>query len=768
MPQDSSPSEPSPGDKQVQKRTRILLSCAPCRNSKLKCDRQQPCSQCEKKGRMDQCVYAPRPVKKKPPAKNMTSRLKRLESLVREMMENEGDAKPPGRSSEGSAVPSLQGHVVKGEHGTTYVGATHCMAMLEDIEDLKTYFDDTGAHEEGILSTDDLDAPEMLLCPTIPPTNRDELIAQLPDRHVADRLIKRYFASMSPSQHIIHRPTFTKMYARFWQDSNDVTLHWLAQLFMMLALGIFFNSFAAPHELSADSPVPILDRIKHYRSCAGWALIWGKYTQPTSTTLPAFLLYVESHFMFNRAAQMNCYVLSGVCIRLLLKMGLHRDPSKLANISPYEGEMRRRLWNMAVQIELIVSFHMGLPSMLQGIESDTRPPSNLQDEDFDEDSTSLPPARPATEYTHVTYTINKTKIIRVFGQIANQAHSLSPPEYTDVLRLDAVLQDTWGALPGFMRIRPLDECVGDTPVLLTQRFGLAALYNKCRCVLHRRYLAEPVPDKDHNYSRQQGIDAALSLLQNQYLIWRHSKPGNVLSSTSWFLSSLAVHDYLLAAMIVYLLIKNENYPDGEGFDFDGKKPSKEELKGMLKRSYMIWTEVSENVAELRKTADALAAMLSKLGDPVDKEVRIPTRGSEYPSSGSVGWSSSAEKSTSTGEPDLLSSIWIEGANSSSGPTSFPMAQPTMNASPAMDFPLPATSEAILGSNLGFDPSWMGPADNMDWRFLDVSLAHSHTAGTNSASGASWVEKLPLDELDMLDPGLWGRPSGEAHRHFPSR
>ncbi|KAG8416873.1 rRNA-processing protein fcf1, variant 2 [Metarhizium acridum] len=525
---------------------------------------------------------------------------------------------------------------------------------------------------------------------------------------------------------------------------------------MMLALGIFFDNFAAPHELSADSPVPVLDRIKHYRSCAGWALIWGKYTQPTSTTLPAFLLYVESHFMFSRAAQMNCYVLSGVCIRLLLKMGLHRDPSKLANISPYEGEMRRRIWNMAVQIELIVSFHMGLPSMLQGIEADTRTPSNLQDEDFDQDSTSLPPARPATDHTHMTYPINKTKILRVFGQIARQAHSLSPPEYTDVLRLDAALQDTWGALPGFMRVRPLDECVGDAPVLLIQRFGLAALYNKCRCVLHRRYLAEPVPDKDHNYSRQQGIDAALSLLENQYLIWRHSKPGNVLSSTSWFLSSLAVHDYLLAAMIVYLLIKNESYPDGEGFDFDGKKPGKEELKGMLKRSFMIWTEVSDNVAELKKTSDTLAVMLSKLGDAVDKEVTIPTRGSEYPSSGSVGWSSLAEKSTCI------------GANSSSGLTPFSMAQPTTNVTPAMDFPLPSTSETILGSNLGFDPSWMEPADNMDWRFLDVSLAHSHTAGTNSGSGASWVEKLPLDGLDMLDPGVWGLPSGEAHGDFPSR
>lgn len=318
---------------------------------------------------------------------------------------------------------------------------------------------------------------------------------------------------------------------------------------------------------------------------------------------------------------------------------------------------------MAVQIELLVSFHMGLPSMLQGIETDTKTPSNLQDEDFDEDSTVLPPERPSTDHTQMTYPINKTKILKVFAQIARQAHSLSPPEYNDVLKLDAILQDTWGALPGFMRVRPLDECVGDAPVLLIQRFGLAAIYNKCRCVLHRRYLAEPIPNKDHNYSRQQGIDAALSLLESQRVIWKASKPGNVLSSMSWFLSSLAVHDYLLAAMIVYLLIQNENYPDGEGFEFEGKKPSKEQLKMMLKTSHVIWTEVSDNVVELRKTADTLAAMLNKMGVPVDGN--IPTEEMnyipvEYTSSGSR-WSSSAARSASgTGESDLLSSLGLEG------------------------------------------------------------------------------------------------------------
>ena len=92
----------------------------------------------------------------------------------------------------------------------------------------------------------------------------------------------------------------TLQYARFWHHPEEVTLHWLAQLFMMLALGVHFNKFQAPHEVEADSPMPTTDRIKHYRSCAGWALAAGKYTQPHPSTLPAFMLYVEANFLLNR------------------------------------------------------------------------------------------------------------------------------------------------------------------------------------------------------------------------------------------------------------------------------------------------------------------------------------------------------------------------------------------------------------------------------------------------------------------------------------
>ncbi|KAF4974301.1 hypothetical protein FZEAL_8783 [Fusarium zealandicum] len=769
---DSSPNdlEQSSASDARQKRTRILLSCAPCRASKLKCDREQPCSQCSKKGRDAQCTYAPKPAKKRP-AKGMSARLKRLEGMVREMMDAEegspaaaaGDVEESGAT----AGPEVHGHVVRGENGTTYVGATHCMAMLEDIEDLKTYFDEPEDPDEDPILSDDIDSAELLLFTRAGPKDRNDLLSHLPERTVADRLLSRYFASLSPSQHIIHRPTFTRAYAKFWQDPNETSLHWIAQLFIMLGLGVFFNNFINSSEVEGDSPVPARDRIKHYKSCAGWALVWGKYTQPTSATLPAFLLYVESHFLFNRAAQMNCYVLSGVLIRLMLKMGLHRDPSKLADISPFEGEMRRRMWNMAIQVELLVSFHMGLPSMLQGIETDTAVPRNLHDEDFDEDSAELPLDRPPTEYTTMTYPIHKTKILRVFGQIARQAHALSPPSYDEVIGLDNLLQETWRGVPSFMTVRPLDECIGDPPILLINRFGLAALYNKCRCVLHRRYLAEAIPRREHDYSRKQCLEGAISLLKYQYVIWDACKPGHALSQKAWFVSSLSVHDFLLAAMVLYLVIKNDNYSeDGGDYDWMAQTtptPSKAELTGLIKQSYFIWSEVARNVTEVRKTADTLASMLAKLGSPVNGSPSVPE---SAPPTFTVGNGSSSlgaqSIDTSTlgsigDDAGLLSSLGLgTSTGSTSGQTPLSLGL-TADAAASMTFP------GIGTDGLDFDPSWMETAaSSMDWRYLDISLAHSHDAGRNEDTGQTWIERHPgLEHLDMLEPESWvPNPSSE--------
>lgn len=420
---------------------------------------------------------------------------------------------------------------------------------------------------------------------------------------------------------------------------------------MIMSLGVFYSTFLAPHELTSDSPLPPMDRFKLFRAAAAWCLVWGKYTQPSIGTIPPFILYVEAEFIISRAAQMNCYLLSSVCLRLLLKMGLHREPSKLTNISAFEGEMRRRMWNMAVQMDLLVSFHMGLPSMLNGIDSDVDLPRNLVDEDFDEHTPELPPPRPLTDYTEMTYPITKSSLMRVFGQVARQAHLLAPPPYAEVIRLDGLLNDTWRAVPQFMMVKPLEQCVTTPAMQVIQRFGLASLYNKSRCVLHRRFLLEPVPKREHDYSRWQCLEGAMTLLEFQNTIWHACRPGNMLAQNGWFVSSLAVHDFLLAAIILYLAVGHEQFwQEGgeflpEWMDRMSPSPTKEHLLHLLQRSYSVWVSIAADVPEIKKTADVLETMLGKLGSPP----------SSLPKEDGVRQPASVQRSEGTGTSGTLSS-----------------------------------------------------------------------------------------------------------------
>lgn len=331
---------------------------------------------------------------------------------------------------------------------------------------------------------------------------------------------------------------------------------------------------------------------------------------------------------------MNCYLLSSVCIRIMLKMGLHRDPAKLAAIpgtggnaiSTFDGEMRRRIWNLAIQIDLMVSFHMGLPSMIPGIECDTTAPRNLLDEDFDEHCTDLPPGRPATDYTHMTYPVNKSMICRVFGEVAQQAHALTPPAYTDVMRLDSLLEEKWALVPGFMKVRPIDECIADPPWQTVQRFGLASLYQKSRCVLHRRYLVETAPQDDrHAHSRRTCLLAAIALLEYQNSINTATNPGGML-----FVTTLAMHDFLLAAMIVYLVIQNDQYSEvGGSYDWtkqDTPLPSKKELMDVLRRSHRIWSEIAADLPDVKKAPEVLEIMFKK----IDKQRKAKSKDTLMP------------------------------------------------------------------------------------------------------------------------------------------
>jgi hypothetical protein len=148
-------------DKQSsQKRNRTQLSCTNCRHSKLKCDRNHPCSQCTKRGRASLCAFPVAAARRKP-AVSMRNRLKHLESLVKDVMTSQNPVQPAplentphGTGTEGLREPQvpedlmnsrvsnspdnersspISGQVLLGTNESTYVGATHWAAILDDV-----------------------------------------------------------------------------------------------------------------------------------------------------------------------------------------------------------------------------------------------------------------------------------------------------------------------------------------------------------------------------------------------------------------------------------------------------------------------------------------------------------------------------------------------------------------------------------------------------------------------------------------------------------
>ncbi|KAK7996339.1 hypothetical protein PG991_015806 [Apiospora marii] len=709
------------------KRTRVLLSCGSCRASKLKCDRLSPCGQCAKKGRSESCAYAPRPQKARP-VKGMAARLKRLEGMVRGMIDVPGGSNVGGEGGGGGAalpaqVPSEGKNpggqvVVQSERSTNYVGGTHFMAILEDIDELKNYFDvsDGGGETQDPFEIDG--GPELVVFSKNVPRTRDEFLALLPEKSIIDRLMLRYFNSNSPSQRrnvsedVIHRPTFSNEYAGFWRDPSRPSLHWIAMLFMVVALGLFFSIYQAPHELEGESDISPEERFKLYRGAAGWALVAGKYNQPGPSTIQAFILYTEGDFLFDRHSQMNCYLLL-----------LHLDPAHAQDgIAPGPEQ--------------------GLPCMIHGIDSDTALPRNLHDEDFDSKRTILPPARPESDYTALTYPINKARISRVFGLVAKQAHALKTPTFAEVTRVDGLLEEAWSEVPNFMKVKPISQCVTDPVMQVVQRFGLALLYQKSRLVLHRRYLTEVAPSKEQSYSRRTCLEAALALVDYQRSIFEAAKPGAMLHQNGWFVSSLALNDYLLADVIVALVIQSPHYAEAGGnFDWishGAPAPSKTVLLDRLRLSLIIWKEMATQVPDCKRAVRVVETILMK----TESMRGVPANAVSLDST------PAGSSDATTGSMEGLS---IDGAATNTASSSIG----SVDIYDAALYPGHQTDLADYDVAQD-DLSWIQQMDvsgsNYDWSQLETlmnqDIAEDQFVG-NASSSQPWIDQNPLDDLDFL-------------------
>ncbi|KAK2589919.1 hypothetical protein QQS21_012399 [Conoideocrella luteorostrata] len=230
-----------------------------------------------------------------------------------------------------------------------------------------------------------------------------ELESLLPTREEADALVSVYLDQFEQIHRIVHIPTFRKDYAEFWKPgSKNRYAAFTALVLAMMAVA------SCVHTHESLKFIGMMSNARHWaekwiKSCDSWLSRQSQKHRKLIHFQVACLLYLGKRV--NTIKKKRFWTNSGALIQDGISVGLHREPSHMGGgkITVYNQEMRRRIWTTVQEFDMQASFDHGLPTLLSQLHYDTNPPRNLDDEDFDEETTALPPSKSPKDYTFCSF-----------------------------------------------------------------------------------------------------------------------------------------------------------------------------------------------------------------------------------------------------------------------------------------------------------------------------------------------------------------------------
>ncbi|CAG9990095.1 unnamed protein product [Clonostachys byssicola] len=633
MPDQSHRPRPPPN----RRRDKAQLSCDPCRHRKLRCDRQHPCGTCSRRAITNSCHYATpsstleaqRPVAPRQSA-SLQLRITELESLVVTLMEGQplptpstGAPKSPRTSlpsfedelpeirrprncQDDAESPADPGTLNLRESGASYVQSAHWEAILTKVRGLK---------EDLVTDSRALPGSHLFYGPNRHAT-REEILAACPPRPVVDRLMALHFDSYIVTPYIIHSKKFLREYEAFWEDPTATSISWIGLMFSLLYIAAQLQTFTIDiNDGQAESlKAEYLAMKDAFREKAVQCLILARYTMGGPYILETLITILTGEFVLMKDGVTDGWLLIGMILQLATRMGLHRDPDHFPGISPFEAEMRRRMWIVILQLDLSLSLETGLPRNATNTHADLKEPRNLRDCDFDEHTTEMPPSRSETEWTPVLALITRWRLISPLGLICDINTDISPPSYEEVTKVEDVLEDVRNrAIPPVLRWGTTPHPITDSPNLLVQRVSVETTYHKARILLYRRSLVSGQPPHSKERDRDSVricLDSALKILSFQEMLHEESQPFGRLCQLRWKVTHILNQDVLLATSVLCLYLQDiDKFEVPQIARRAARLPRAEEIRQQLTISHKIWLQRSTGSAEAGKVAKALSIVL---------------------------------------------------------------------------------------------------------------------------------------------------------------
>lgn len=283
-----------------------------------------------------------------------------------------------------------------------------------------------------------------------------------------------------------------------------------------------------------------------YRDKLVQCLMFGKYTQGGPHAIPALIHYIVIELFDKKDADDGTWLVMGLVVNIARRMRYHIDPGRIGNLSPYEAEMRRRLWRSLIVIDSSLSESVGAERIIKDFDA-VREPRNLLDTDFDASTTVLPPPRPDTEPTPMLYCSAKGKSLMVFGMVTDLV-SRQPCDYADVMKYDSLITETWSKMPSCYTWRPLEQSITDSPQVIARRMYLEIVYLKARIVLHLRFTTSQRDQDKYAFSRKTLFESVCRLLEFHYICDEETQPNGQLFTARWRYLTAVHQNFLLASI----------------------------------------------------------------------------------------------------------------------------------------------------------------------------------------------------------------------------
>ncbi|KAJ1038280.1 hypothetical protein NDA10_007647 [Ustilago hordei] len=189
----------------------------------------------------------------------------------------------------------------------------------------------------------------------------------LPDRHLVDALFDVFFEHLHPLMPIVHRPSLQRDLNAGRADKDSA---FRGFVFTILAIASRFSN--DPRVLARSGDVDTAG--DHFAAAS------RLYHQVYAASLiNVQVMILTATFMHGAIGPGASWTVLGVAIRALQDIGLHQEKA-YRGFSPYEQELRRRVFWGAFILDCIFSINMGRPLALKLSDCDVRLPLEMDDE----------------------------------------------------------------------------------------------------------------------------------------------------------------------------------------------------------------------------------------------------------------------------------------------------------------------------------------------------------------------------------------------------